>query len=166
MYTAVDTGSAKFLVQSTKWHFCIITQLKGNSLKYHKLDPDRCVQSVFSLRNKSVGLSCGLSLGAGFAINGTCQTRTVYFDWICKGSHSKIASHIVELQTFSSLKASLLWQVPTKNHSKKIGGLEMTALLSVRIWEAFKSRKRKWPTIIVFDPACLLVSDVQNIKYK
>ena len=34
LYTAVETGSAKFLVQSTKWQFCIITQLQGNSFKY------------------------------------------------------------------------------------------------------------------------------------
>ena len=31
---------------------------------FHKLDPDRCVQSVINLKNKSVGLSCGFSLGA------------------------------------------------------------------------------------------------------
>ena len=27
----------------------------------HKLDPDRCVQSVLSLKNLSVGLSCAVS---------------------------------------------------------------------------------------------------------
>ena len=35
----------------------------------HKLDPDRCVQSVFSLKNLSVGLSCGFLLGAGFLLH-------------------------------------------------------------------------------------------------
>ena len=74
MYTAVNTGSAKFLVQSTKCHFCIITQLKDKSFKFHKLDPDRCVQSVFSLKNKYVGLSCGFSLGAGFLLHPSRET--------------------------------------------------------------------------------------------
>ena len=43
-----------FYTDSTK-----INQIKGKwTLKFNKLDPDRCVQSVLSLKNKSVGLSC------------------------------------------------------------------------------------------------------------
>ena len=42
--------------------------------KYHKLDPDRCVQSVFTLKNKSVGLSCGLLLDAGFLLHPSRET--------------------------------------------------------------------------------------------
>ena len=35
----------------------------------HKLDPDKCVQSVVSLKNRSVGLSCDFPLGAGFLLH-------------------------------------------------------------------------------------------------
>ena len=35
----------------------------------HKLNPDRCVQSVVSLKKSSVGLSCGFTLGAGFLLH-------------------------------------------------------------------------------------------------
>ena len=42
---------------------------------FHKLDPDRCVQSVFSLKNKYDGLSCGFSLGAGFLLQYTKCSR-------------------------------------------------------------------------------------------
>ena len=43
-------------------------------LKYHESDPDRCVQSVFSLKNKSAGLSCGFSLNAGFLLHPSRET--------------------------------------------------------------------------------------------
>ena len=52
----------------------------------HKLDPDRCVQSMYSLKNKYVGLSCVLSLVAGFLLQCTqcsrqarrCETKELY----------------------------------------------------------------------------------------
>ena len=34
------------------------------ALPVHKLDPDMCVQSMVSLKNLSVGLSCGFPLSA------------------------------------------------------------------------------------------------------
>ena len=42
--------------------------------KKDKLVPDRCVQSVVSLKNRSVRLSCGFPLGAGFLL----QCSAVY----------------------------------------------------------------------------------------
>ena len=71
MYPAVNAGSAvcKTLYPAvatelsflnwTSWKLKELKQIKGKrTFKFHKLDPDRCVQSVISLKSKSVGSSC------------------------------------------------------------------------------------------------------------
>ena len=69
--------------------------------------PDRYVQSVVSLKNRSVGLSCGFPLGAG---NGTWQTNK----YTSQGWDEKSSSSIFVHVHFERCDASIAWKCPSK----------------------------------------------------